>query len=159
MNKVKKNDGITLIALIVTMIVLIILGTTFTKAILSDNGLLKKSNNLSSSQKVKLDESDTQFQNMLEQYDEISETRNVYSYILFSEPEWATVTNYVTAKVRIYTNEPEYTLLYKKNSGEWQVIQSGAEIADLRSGDTIYAKLMNGNNVICEEQLLLSYSS
>jgi len=43
MSKIKNTKGITLIALVVTIIILIILATISINAILGENGLIKKS--------------------------------------------------------------------------------------------------------------------
>ena len=44
MNKLKNKKGITLIALVVTVVVLIILAGVSINAVLGDNGIIKKAN-------------------------------------------------------------------------------------------------------------------
>ena len=53
-----------------------------------------------------------------------------------------------TAKVPISTTESEYTLQYQLNStsGVWTTITSGESITGLIDGDTIYAKITDGEN-------------
>ena len=48
MNKLKNKKGITLIALVVTVVVLIILAGVSINAVLGDNGIIKKANQAAS---------------------------------------------------------------------------------------------------------------
>ena len=65
--------------------------------------------------------------------------------ITFGQVQWQ---GNGTANMPISTTESEYTLQYQLNSssGEWTTITSGQSITGLKHGDTVYAKITDGEN-------------
>ena len=68
-NKVKSSSGVTLIALVITIAVLLILAGVTIAEVFSDEGLLDKSNQFAESANATIEENSEQVNNMINELD------------------------------------------------------------------------------------------
>ena len=155
----KEENGITLIALIITIVILIILATITIDFAFGEDGLIKRAmqaKNLTEEATRKEQES---LNSLLDEYDDIiggggstpeEPDDEIKGTITFDDYEWQ---GDGTASVVVRTEETEYTLQYQIvgaeetiEENEWIDIKSGETITGLKYGDTVYARLTDGTN-------------
>ena len=155
----KEENGITLIALIITIVILIILATITIDFAFGEDGLIKRAmqaKNLTEDATRKEQES---LNSLLDEYDDIiggggstpeEPDDEIKGTITFDDYEWQ---GDGTASVVVRTEETEYTLQYQIvgaeetiEENEWIDIKSGETITGLKYGDTVYARLTDGTN-------------
>ena len=142
MRNIKEKRGITLIALVVTIIVILILAGVTIDAVFSENGIINKAKEAANAMNNAV-ANDQENLNAL-----FNELNNVFNgngstdivSIKFGEIIW----NNNKAEVTIST-DTEYTIQYQINSkdGEWKEIENNGKIIDLSYTDIIYARLKN----------------
>ena len=155
----KEENGITLIALVITIVILIILATITIDFAFGEDGLIKRAmqaKNLTEEATRKEQES---LNSLLDEYDDIiggggstpeEPDDEIKGTITFDDYEWQ---GDGTASVVVRTEETEYTLQYQIvgaeetiEENEWIDIKSGETITGLKYGDTVYARLTDGTN-------------
>ena len=155
----KEENGITLIALIITIVILIILATITIDFAFGEDGLIKRAmqaKNLTEEATRKEQES---LNSLLDEYDDIiggggstpeEPDDEIKGTITFDDYEWQ---GDGTASVVVRTEETEYTLQYQIvgaeetiEENEWIDVKSGETITGLKYGDTVYARLTDGTN-------------
>ena len=155
----KEENGITLIALIITIVILIILATITIDFAFGEDGLIKRAmqaKNLTEDATRKEQES---LNSLLDEYDDIiggggstpeEPDDEIKGTITFDDYEWQ---GDGTASVVVRTEETEYTLQYQIvgaeetiEENEWIDVKSGETITGLKYGDTVYARLTDGTN-------------
>lgn len=148
----KKQNGITLVALVVTIIVLLILAGVSIAMVTGENGILARAQDTVETHRVseekELQDLDS-LADFIENYtsslgNKIPEEENT---IEFGEITW----NGETASVEIFTNS-NYEIEYQVNgitelNGKWN---KGTSVTGLKHGDTVYARLVDGTTVIGE---------
>ena len=154
-----KTNGITLIALVITIVILIILATITIDFAFGEDGLIKRAmqaKNLTEEATRKEQES---LNSLLDEYDDIiggggstpeEPDDEIKGTITFDDYEWQ---GDGTASVVVRTEETEYTLQYQIvgaeetiEENEWIDVKSGETITGLKYGDTVYARLTDGTN-------------
>ena len=155
----KEENGITLIALVITIVILIILATITIDFAFGEDGLIKRAmqaKNLTEEVTRKEQES---LNSLLDEYDDIiggggstpeEPDDEIKGTITFDDYEWQ---GDGTASVVVRTEETEYTLQYQIvgaeetiEENEWIDVKSGETITGLKYGDTVYARLTDGTN-------------
>ena len=147
----KRQKGITLISLVVTIVVLLILAGITISTVFSDNGIIKKAQEARNKtlEAVAQEHKDiNQLNNDLEAALNSVPSEPVIpkppeGAVQISEPNWSNG----TASVTITTSETGFTLQYQiggVDEAKWTNITSGRSISDLTLGQTIYARLYNG---------------
>ena len=145
--KANQQKGITLVALVMTIIIIIILATITMNFALGDNGLITQAqltknmfSNSMTLEQENINELVQEYANILEEDSEIPIPEGT---ITFTNVEWI---GDGTAKVQINTTAEGYQLQYQINSIEenWNNTTNGAIIEELRHGDTVYGRLWNG---------------
>ena len=147
----KRQNGITLISLVVTIVVLLILAGITISMVFSENGIIKKAQEA----RNKTMEAVVQEQADLNQlYNDLENALNSVppepeiptppeGAVQLSIQKWESG----TAIVVITTSETGFTLQYQIDAVEddgWTDITSGNTVSGLRLGQTIYARLFNG---------------
>ena len=147
----KRQNGITLISLVVTIVVLLILAGITISMVFSENGIIKKAQEA----RNKTMEAVAQEQADLNQlYNDLENALNSVppepeiptppeGAVQLSIQKWESG----TAIVVITTSETGFTLQYQIDAVEddgWTDITSGNTVSGLRLGQTIYARLFNG---------------
>ena len=147
----KRQNGITLISLVVTIVVLLILAGITISMVFSENGIIKKAQEA----RNKTMEAVAQEQADLNQlYNDLENALNSVppepeiptppeGAVQLSIQKWKSG----TAIVVITTSETGFTLQYQIDAVEddgWTDITSGNTVSGLRLGQTIYARLFNG---------------
>ncbi len=142
MRNIKEKRGITLIALVVTIIVILILAGVTIDAVFGENGIINKAKEAANAMNNAV-ANDQENLNAL-----FNELNNVFNgngstdivSIKFGEIIW----NNNKAEITIST-DTEYTIQYQINSkdGEWKEIENNGKIIDLSYTDIIYARLKN----------------
>ena len=159
MNKNKrymKNHGITLIALVITIIVLIILAGVTLSMIVGENGIITKTKEAKQNMINASGEEDKSIKNLVNEFNEILDGLNgeiPEGFIIFGVPSWENG----KAKISISTELENCTIKYQINTkeGEWKDLENGAEISELSYHDIIYAKLVKGSvNGKIEEKII-----
>ena len=155
----QEENGITLIALIITIVILIILATITIDFAFGEEGLIKRAmqaKNLTEQATIEEQES---LNGLLDKYDDIiggggstpeEPDNEIKGTITFDDYEWQ---GDGTARVVVRTEETEYTLQYQIvgaeetiEENEWTDANSGETITGLKYGDTVYARLTDGTN-------------
>ena len=139
MKKLKNEQGITLIALIVTIVILIILVGISMTMILGDNGLINKSEE---GGKIYQNASEEELENLNElgkELDNIIDDIGIFTpngTVEFSNIIW----NANKAQVTLST-ETDYEIQYQINGIEEENWQIGKQVNDLKLNDVVYARL------------------
>ena len=140
MRNIKEKRGITLIALVVTIIVILILAGVTIDAVFSENGIINKAKEAANAMNNAV-ANDQENLNAL-----FNELNNVFNgngstdivSIKFGEIIW----NNNKAEITIST-DTEYTIQYQINSkdGEWKELENNGKVTDLSYKDIVYARL------------------
>ena len=147
----KRQKGITLISLVVTIVVLLILAGITISTVFSDNGIIKKAQE---ARNKTLEAVAQEHAELNQLYNDLEEAFNSIpeepvipkppeGAVQISEPSWSNG----TASVTITTSETGFTLQYQiggVDESKWTNITSGKSISGLTLGQTIYARLYNG---------------
>ena len=164
MRKIKENKkikelrqnskGITLVALVITIVILIILATVSINVLLGEGGLINQAKkakemttNSSIAEQEQLNELLGWTTNSIEGGSEV-EPPVIEGVITINPAEWQ---GDGTARVTISSNKEEYKIEYRvdKSEGndvEWTEIQNGETISSLKHGDVVFARLTDGSN-------------
>ena len=144
----REERGITLVALVITVIVLIILAGVTLSTLVGDNGIITKAQEAKQNMANAVAEEDKLIQNLLNEIKGIEagggEIEVPEGTIEFGKVTW----NNGQAEVEILANPAGETLQYQVNGtaeGSWQEIESGEKITGLHHGDEVHARLWNGN--------------
>ena len=144
----RTERGITLVALVITVIVLIILAGVTLDTLVGDNGIITKAQEAKQNMANAAAEEDKLIQNLLNEIKGIEagegEIEVPSGTIEFGEVTW----NNGQAGVTILANTAGETLQYQVNGteeGSWEEIGSGEKVTGLHHGDEVHARLWNGN--------------
>ena len=144
----RKERGITLVALVITVIVLIILAGVTLSTLVGDNGIITKAQEAKQNMANAAAEEDKLIQNLLNEIKGIEaggrEIEVPEGTIEFGEVTW----NNGQAEVEILANTAGETLQYQVNGtveGNWEEIGSGEKVTGLHHGDEVHARLWNGS--------------
>ena len=148
MKERKRQEGITLVALVITVIVLIILAGVTLSTLVGDNGIITKAQEAKQNMANAAGEEDKLIQNLLNEIKGIEagggEIEVPEGTIEFGEVTWSNG----QAEIVIIANTAGETLQYQVNGtaeGSWQEIESGEKITGLHHGDEVHARLWNGS--------------
>ena len=148
MKERKRQEGITLVALVITVIVLIILAGVTLSTLVGDNGIITKAQEAKQNMANAAGEEDKLIQNLLNEIKGIEagggEIEVPEGIIEFGEVTWSNG----QAEVEILANTAGETLQYQVNGteeGNWQEIGSGEKVTGLYHGDEVHARLWNGS--------------
>ena len=147
----KRQKGITLISLVVTIVVLLILAGITISTVFSDNGIIKKAQE---ARNKTLEAVAQEHKDLNQLYNDLEAALNSIpeepvipkppeGAVQISEPSWSNG----TASVTITTSETGFTLQYQiggVDEPKWTNITSGKSISGLTLGQTIDARLYNG---------------
>ena len=151
---IQKNKGITLIALVVTIVVLLILAGITISLVFSNNGIIskareavEKTNQAVINEQAQINELADAMENMLNGITgSISPEEPLpEGAVQFSTVEW----DNGRASTIITTSEEGYTLQYQIGGiaeESWIDTTSGYEIRELTLGQIVYGRLYNGTN-------------
>lgn len=138
------NAGITLVALVITVIVLVILAGVTLSTLVGDNGIITKAQEAKQNMENATAEEDELIQNLLNEIKEVGEGSEGEPEIpdvgiSFGEIIWENG----KAKITIQSSEEGKKIQYQINGegGEWKDIENGGTIGELVHGDKIYARL------------------
>ena len=142
------QKGITLVALVITVIVLIILAGVTLSTLVGDNGIITKAQEAKQNMTNAAAEEDKLIQNLLNEIKGIEagggEIEVPSGTIEFGEVTWSNG----QAEVEILANTAGETLQYQINGtaeGSWQAIGSGGKVTGLHHGDEVHARLWDGS--------------
>ena len=148
MKERRRQDGITLVALVITVIVLIILAGVTLSTLVGDNGIITKAQEAKQNMANAAAEEDKLIQNLLNEIKGIEagegEIEVPEGTIEFGEVTWSNG----QAEIVILANTVGETLQYQVNGteeGSWEAIGSGEKITGLHHGDEVHARLWNGS--------------
>ena len=148
MKERKRQEGITLVALVITVIVLIILAGVTLSTLVGDNGIITKAQEAKQNMANAAGEEDKLIQNLLNEIKGIEagggEIEVPSGTIEFGEVTWSNG----QAEIVIIANTAGETLQYQVNGtaeGNWQEIGSGEKVTGLHHGDEVHARLWNGS--------------
>ena len=148
MKERKRQEGITLVALVITVIVLIILAGVTLSTLVGDNGIITKAQEAKQNMANAAAEEDKLIQNLLNEIKGIEaggeEIEVPEGTIEFGEVTWSNG----QAEVEILANTAGETLQYQVNGteeGNWEEIGSGEKVTGLHHGDEVHARLWNGS--------------
>ena len=148
MKERRRQEGITLVALVITVIVLIILAGVTLSTLVGDNGIITKAQEAKQNMANAAAEEDKLIQNLLNEIKGIEagggEIEVPEGTIEFGEVTW----NNGQAEVEILANTIGETLQYQVNGiaeENWREIESGEKVTGLHHGDEVHARLWNGS--------------
>lgn len=155
---IRDNKGITLIALVITVVILIILASITIDAAFGENGLINSAQQAKNQTEQIVDNEKDSLNQLMAEYKNMMGGGSGGSGEI-EEPEelpngTITFEDYVwqgdgTADIVVRTTEVDYTLQFQINGSEadnWTDIESGETITGLRHGNTVYARLTDGTN-------------
>ncbi len=158
MTEARKEKGITLVALVVTIIILIILATISINAISGENSLIKKVQKEKEDYAESSKREDEKLGSMAEEYKHLTTPREPMEKpipegaISFGDISWENG----LAKIQVVKNTEEYQLQYqvvKKGKSivdsDWKTVEdkkaNTVEVKELDLGDQVIARLWDGN--------------
>ena len=158
MTEARKEKGITLVALVVTIIILIILATISINAISGENSLIKKVQKEKEDYAESSKREDEKLGSMAEEYKYLTTPREPMEKpipegaISFGNISWENG----LAKIQVVKNTEEYQLQYqvvKKGKSivdsDWTTVEdkkaNTVEVKELDLGDQVVARLWDGN--------------
>ena len=144
----RKERGITLVALVITVIVLIILAGVTLDTMIGDYGIITKAQEAKQNMANAAAEEEKLIQNLLNELKGIEagegEIEVPKGTIEFGEVTWSNG----QAEVSILANTTGETLQYQINGTaeeNWKEIKSGEKVTGLYHGDEVHARLWNGS--------------
>ena len=147
----KENKGITLVALVVTIIIIIILSTITINMAFGDYSLIKQAIDAKGDAENRVGTDTNEMDSVLSEYTNMLEgeiegwDHTIYDKVEFGEIVWANGKASIT--VSTSTN---YYIEYQVNGQEkdkWTRIDNHGEIKELIHGDTVYARLTDEVNI------------
>ena len=151
----RNNNGITLIALVITIIVLIILAGVTIGAVMGENGIIENAKKAKQNMINASGEENKQLQNLTNEMNELLEGENGENggnegetpegTIDFGDVTW----NNGQAEVSIITDNTKDLLQYQVNGtedGSWKELKSGDKVTNLYHNDEVNTRLWNGNS-------------
>ncbi len=146
MRQKQGNKGITLVALVITIIVLIILAGVTLSTIIGTNGIISKAQQAKQNMVNASKEENVMLQNLFNEMQELEEGKIPIpeGSLHFGEIIWENG----TAKISISTELEGFIIEYQINSkeGEWKELENGGEITGLVSNDIVFARLVKGSS-------------
>lgn len=142
----KKERGVTLVSLVITVIVMVILAGVTIGSLTGEDGIITVAQAASQNMTNASKEEEALIQNLLNEIKGVGEGSGSGGEIevpeikiSFGEISWEGG----KAKISIQSSEAGKKIEYQINgtSGEWKEIASGGSIENLQHGDTIYARL------------------
>ena len=142
----KKESGVTLVSLVITVIVMVILAGVTLSSLTGEDGIITVAQAASQNMINASREEDALIQNLLNEIKDVGggsgsggDIEIPEIKISFGEIIWEGG----KAKISIQSSEAGKKIEYQINgtSGEWKEIASGGSIENLQHGDTIYARL------------------
>lgn len=138
-----KNKGITLIALVITVVILIILAAVTINVALGEHGLVNQAKKAKNETEDSVEEEKGKLENLLEEYNRIISGGTTLD-IIFGEVEWSNQ----KASVEVGTSS-DYEIEYRINEeGTWSKIDNWTKIENLVHGDDIEARLVKDGEVV-----------
>ena len=151
----RKNEGITLISLVVTIVVLLILAGITIGTVFSDNGIVKKAQEAKNKVEEATRNEQEELNNLLGEMDNIingiggGEVNPPVTGSISGKTTWSTG----SATLVLTTDAEGVTIQYRKNN-ETSWTDYGAGIPSLLNGDTVYVRGMkDGEVAIAEKQI------
>lgn len=146
------NKGITLVALVITVIVLIILAGITLSMVVGDGGLIEETDKTAQNMANSIGLENAIAQNLINELGELSQVKDDDITVLPGIPDGAlefgeTVWENGKAKVSISTELEGAIIEYQINTteGEWYRLGNGQEVTDLLYQNILYARLVKGN--------------
>ncbi len=146
------NKGITLVALVITVIVLIILAGITLSMVVGDGGLIEETDKTAQNMANSIGLENAIAQNLINELGELSQVKDDDITVLPEIPDGAlefgeTVWENGKAKVSISTELEGAIIEYQINTteGEWYRLGNGQEVTDLLYQNILYARLVKGN--------------
>ena len=158
--KIIAENGITLVALVITIVILIILATVTINFAFGEDGLIAKAQQAKELTEQATRKEEEELNSLMGKLNEIisgegiddsEESTKPSGSIEFEDYVWA---GDGTASIVIQSTASDYTLQYqivgdeseKPESNKWNSIASGTSITGLKHGDTVYGRLWDGKN-------------
>ena len=149
-DKINRTNGITLVALVITIIIIIILSTITINVAFGDNGLINQiketrneTTNTMLREETKMNDLMSGYVNMMNGNSDIPdpEVPIITGNITFGEITWSNR----QASITVSTNT-NYYIEYQVNTTEeeWIRVENNGSINGLKHGDTVYARLTDG---------------
>ena len=153
MKTIRRCDkGITLVALVITVIVLIILAGITLSMVVGDGGLIEETDKTAQNMANSIGLENAIAQNLINELGELSQVKDDDITVLPEIPDGAlefgeTVWENGKAKVSISTELEGAIIEYQINTteGEWYRLGNGQEVTDLLYQNILYARLVKGN--------------
>ena len=148
--ELKEERGVTLVALVITVIVLIILAWTTLGTLIGDNGIITKAQEASQNMENASREEDELIQNLLNDIKGAEggnggEIEIPEGTIEFGEVKWSNGQAEVEIIAKPGEGESLQYQVNETNEGSWQDIESGNKVSGLHHNDEVHARLWNGN--------------
>lgn len=150
---VNSNAGITLVALVITVIVMIILAGVTLSTLVGDNGIITKAQEAKQNMANATAEEDALIQNLLNEIKGAGDGGEIEipeETLEFGEVVWSNG----QAEVEIIAKlEEGDSLQYQMNGteeGSWQTI-SNTKISNLHHGDEVHVRIWNGETAVVEK--------
>ncbi len=149
----QKNAGITLVALVITVIVLIILAGVTLSTLVGDGGIITKAQEAKQNMEIASKEEDALIQNLLNEIKGVGgvgegEIEIPEETLAIGEIEWSNGQAQVSIMAKLEEGE---RLEYKINAeGTWIEITPGNLVTGLHHGDTVYARIWDGSTAVIE---------
>lgn len=149
----QKNAGITLVALVITVIVLIILAGVTLSTLVGDEGIISKAQEAKQNMEIASKEEDALIQNLLNEIKGAGEVGEgeveiPEETLAIGEIEWNNGQAQVSIMAKLEEGE---SLQYRINAeGSWTEIAAGNPVTGLHHGDTVYARIWDGSTAVME---------
>ena len=138
-NKQKTNEGITLIALVITIIVLLILAGVAINVVFNQENLFNRANEAASKWNTAQQEEQNELNNIIHELQSLFKTEVTDNVLMEKSP--STWTDGDVTITLIYENIPAgYVIEYKMGEGEWT---EGTSVIVKENNTTVYARLYN----------------
>ena len=152
-NNKKKETGITLVALVITVIVLIILSGVTLSTLVGDGGIITKAQEAKQNMANATAEEDALIQNLLNEIKEAGgvgegEIEIPEETLSIGEVVWSNGQAEVSIMAKLEEGE---SLQYKiKEEGTWTEMAAGNPVTELHHGDMVYARIWDGEKAVIE---------
>ena len=138
-NKQKTSEGITLIALVITIIVLLILAGVAINVVFNQENLFNRANEAASKWNTAQQEEQNELNNIIHELQSLFKTEVTDNVLMEKSP--STWTDGDVTITLIYENIPAgYVIEYKMGEGEWT---EGTSVIVKENNTTVYARLYN----------------
>ncbi len=138
-NKQKTNEGITLIALVITIIVLLILAGVAINVVFNQEDLFNRANEAASKWNTAQQKEQNELNNIIHELQSLFKTEVTDNVLMEKSP--STWTDGDVTITLIYENIPAgYVIEYKMGEGEWT---EGTSVIVKENNTTVYARLYN----------------